>query len=175
MRRDPHYQLPSVAAPNVGGATIKRHPLEQEADRLMSLCGRLGKRLSLWLGRVPMEVQLYRNAGTDEQEPLYHPDGKPITVPGMPDRDWLETFDLYTRAVMGWAKEQRERAKLTPGKGGLALSDAEYETELAELAKETVLAMPRAELETLLAQRGAINIEPGPAEPPKAEDHDDEI
>jgi hypothetical protein len=157
-----------MATADVAGVRIVRHPLEREAERLMGITNRLGARLRFWLRKVPAEVPVMTGEGEDAR-PAIGPDGGQIMQPVMPDRDWRETYDLYQRSVLGMLKEQRERAKLVgAGKGGLPLSDAEADAELAELVKASIREMPAEELQALLAER-VIDVAPAPAAEPETE------
>lgn len=125
----------------------------------MAITSRLGGRLRYWLRGVPAEVPIMRGYG-EEATPVLDAKGEPVMQPVMPDKDWRETYDLYTKSVLGMLKEQRERAKLVAaGKGGLPLTDAEADAELAELVRDSIRSMPPDELRALLAER-VIDVPP---------------
>lgn len=128
--------LVQVKTPELDGVKIRRHVLDHEASRLAGIAQRLGKRLSYWLRSHPVHK--------------------------LPDRDWLESYALYERVVMNLLREQRARAALTPDGGRVPLSDAEFEAELRTLVTDTIMSLPDAELERLLASRASVAATAGP-------------
>lgn len=116
-----------VATPEVAGVVVQRHTLDLEARRLSTLASRLGRRLKRTLVALPPEI--------------------------VPNEDWRKSFELYERTVINMLREQRERAKLAAKGGGPPLGDAEFEAELAALAKETLEGMPEREFRALCAAR----------------------
>lgn len=148
----------TVRTPEIGGVTLRRHLLDREAAGLAKLAQRLGKRLRLWLKRMP-DVEAKRVVGRDPEtgvnleEPITGADGQPVIVPWIPDSDWRDNYDLYTKVVVALLKEQRERAKLVPKNGATPVSDEVFEAQLKELAIKALDEMPRSELEKLLAER----------------------
>lgn len=117
--------LVELAQPTTG-AVMRWHALSREAGALAKLAKRMGQRLRLWMEKNP-EV--------------------------MPDADVRFTFDMYTKAVLGLLKEQRERAKLAMSSDAPVISDLEFEKQLRELAKRTIAEMPEAELQAMLEER----------------------
>lgn len=155
--------FPSVPGVEIGGVSVKRHPLTIEAGRLNAVAQRIGKRLIRWcLQTQGHEVELERvvgrdpETGVDIREPVLR-DGKPVLVPLLPDEDFRESWKLYQRTVSDLLVEQRERAKLG-AKNPQTWDDATFDARLAALAKQAVLAMPADELRDLLKQR-ALDIE----------------
>lgn len=154
-----------VATPEVGGVTLRRHMLDLEASKLSAMAQRLGNRLRLWIRRMP-DVTAQRvigrdpDSGRDLFDDILDAEGKTITVPWLPDRDFRETFEQYSKVVLGLLKEQRERAKLIGKQGAPPVSDDVFDAQLGELARAAVLEMPKAELELLIRQR-AIDVPVG--------------
>lgn len=147
-------QLGQVADTAVGGTKIRRHTLEVETERLMNLTRRVGTRLRTWLMRMPEERAAMRyDHETNTHHPLLDADGKQLTEPLLPDKDWIENAEWYSKTMLNLLREQRERAKMGAGKGGPPLTDEEYEAELADLRRAAVLEMPADELRALLAMR----------------------
>lgn len=168
----PRSQIGQVATPSVGGVNLpRRHVLDVETERLMNLCMRVGRRLRNWIRKMPEEraaMRFDRETGT--HYPILDQDGKQVMEPLIPDRDWIENAEWYQRTLLSLLREQRERAKMTSGKGGPALDDATFEDELRELARQTIREMPESDLRALLAER---TIEVEPTEPTgKAKDDD---
>lgn len=104
-----------------------------ECTNLSLLSGALGERLAHWM------------RATEATKPL-------------PPEEWNDAFDLYSKAVLGLAKEERSRRELVRrlGRTGLTeLSEQQYRAELDKLAAETVRRLPAHQLAELLEQRKA--------------------
>lgn len=157
MSRDKPFVETPIASPAVGGVRMYRSPLEREAGQLMGICRKLGRRLRTYFQRIPELTPVWRGEGEDARMVLGE-DGQPLMQPTMPDKDWRESLKLYSDSVTALLKEQRERAKMVAGKGGLPLTDADFEAELAQLAKDTIATMPESELQAILRQRKAIDV-----------------
>ncbi len=161
--------IAGLASPNVGGVVLKRHPLELEAARSLSIAKRIGRRLIRWAAQVEgKETELERtigrdpDTGVDIRETVKDPaTGEAIMVPILPDKDFLASWELYERSVRNLLQEQRHRATMGTDKGGQAMDDATFDAKIAELTRRAVLEMPKAELEALLRQR-SIDV---PAQP----------
>lgn len=146
--------LGAVATPVVAGVVVQRHLLDVEAERMMHLLTKVGRRLRHWLKVMPEERAAMRyDRETFTHHPILDATGNHVTEPLIPDKDWLETADWYQKTMLGLLREQRERAKMAPGKGGLPVDDETFELELAQLAQDAVRAMPVEELQKLLAER----------------------
>jgi hypothetical protein len=105
----PVSAFPAIAVTSINGVSVGVHTLTKQAERLESICNRVGIRLSWWL-RTTMQSK------------------------EMPSAEFLEAFRYYQAALLGLLKEQRERARLADG--GAARSEAELEAQFkAELRK----------------------------------------
>ncbi len=149
-------KLPEVTTPVIGGVRITRHVLDLEAGSLAWLARRVGRRLQRWLKQCPEEIQGFRiewKQGQPVPVPMLHPNGEPVMVPALPDGEFRETWRWYQATILGLLKEQRERARLAPGKGAPIISDEDYAVALRELVAEQVRTLPENELHELLAAR----------------------
>jgi hypothetical protein len=162
-----------VATPDIGGVTLRRHILDREAASLAKSAQIIGRRVRRWLREMPETRPAMRLVGNDDKGfPIFEPwmvdapDGSKVQLlePVVPDKDVREAFDVYSKTILGLLKEQTARAKLKPGNGAPPVDDATFQRELAALAKEAVLSMPRSELEALLKQR-PIDVEAPSASP----------
>lgn len=120
--------LTAVETPTIGGVVLRRHILDLEAASLALALRKLGNRIRFWFRQTHAESTL-------------------------PDAEVRETIILWRDGVLDMLKEQRERAKLKPGKGAPIISDEEYATALRELVAEQVRTLPENELHELLAAR----------------------
>lgn len=80
----PRSTFPAVPHAQVGGVTVGTHTLTKTAEVAVSITRRVMLRLSRWLAK--------------------HPDV-------IPDADFVEAFRYHQAALIGFLKEQRERAK----------------------------------------------------------------
>ena len=87
----------------------------------------------------------------------------------LPSEAFLATFKEAGIVVLGLLKEQRERAKLKPGNGAPAIDDATFEKQLGELVRQTIVTMPKRELDELMRLR-AIDVSAGDAQVTQAHD-----
>ncbi len=141
-----------MATPEVGGVQVARHVLDVETERLLHLARRVGLRLRTWARQMPTERAAVLNID-GEWIPVLDDEGKPVMMPLIPDKEFRENAEWYSKSILGLLKEQRERAKLTPNNGGAPIDDETFELELADLARQTIREMPEAELAKLLAER----------------------
>lgn len=167
----PRAQLAAVATPDIGGVRVRRHVLEVETERIMNLVRKVGYRLRHWLRTMPEDrVAMRFDRETNTHYPVLDPNGNPLTEPLVPDKDWLENAEWYSKTMLGLLKEQRERARLAPKDGALAIDDATLEAELDALTIERIKTMPEEEFRKLLAER-AIEVQPAePAAPVETDD-----
>ena len=104
--------LGAVQSPTINGVKLSRHALTIEAGRLNAIARQVGFRLRQWFRVNVSETQL--------------PDAAEV----------LPYFKWYSDVVLGLLKEHRARAGLKPEKGGMPLTDEEFERALlAELAE----------------------------------------
>lgn len=148
----------ALVQPEIDGVRLKRHPLELEASRSLQIAKRVGRRLVRWIRVLEREeVTLQRVVGRDPEsgrdlfEDVKNAEGEPIMVPVLPDEDFRKSWDLYERTVRSLLAEQRMRYAMVREQP--PITDEQYKRDLAELARDAVLNMPRAELEQLLRQR----------------------
>lgn len=124
---------------------IERHPLDREAQRLMDLTRRLGYRLRNWMDRTATEwADRYPQSGKGEGP--------------LPDEDWQRLYAEYGRNVIALLREQRARQALHEKAGVPQLTDAEYEAELKEVARDAVRTLPADELQLLLDEREEVAV-----------------
>lgn len=158
MSKGNRSSLVAVQTPAVQGVVVKCHMLDLETERMMGLVRKVGRRLRHWMVTMPeTRAAMYYDRENFCHHPLLDENGKQLTEPLIPDKDWLETADWYQKSMLGLLKEQRERAKMADGKGGLPIDDATFEAELAELAKQAVREMSTEELQRLLAERTVVH------------------
>lgn len=138
----------SGIAPITDDGRRKRPSLDVETERSVHLLRRLGQRARRWLIAHEEELTVVEIIGRTEQ-------GEPIEREVVVPADVIDAVKVHAKGVVDLLREQRERAKLKP----LApvLSDAEFETELRELALETLRTLPQEEFERLALARGAID------------------
>ncbi len=120
--------IPAVATPTIGGVTLQRHVLDLEAASVAWTLRKLGNRIRWWFNSTKLEHTL-------------------------PDSEVRETIVIWRDGVLRLLAEQRERAKLKPGKGAPIISDEDYAVALRELVAEQVRTLPESELHELLAAR----------------------
>jgi hypothetical protein len=102
----PTSAFPAVPTADIGGVSVRRHTLTAQAEQLVSLTGRIGRRLNHWL-------RTHRD--------------------GVPSAEFFEAFRYYQAALLGLLREQRERARLADGK---PMSDEDYERGIQEFRAE---------------------------------------
>lgn len=124
---------PPHSAVVVPGETVGERLLNVAAEcvSLSLLTGALGERLAHWM------------RSTEKEKPL-------------PPEEWNDGFELYSKAVLGLAKEERVRRELVrrlEGAGVVHLTEKQYREELDQLAEETVKRLPEHRLQELLDER----------------------
>jgi hypothetical protein len=138
----------AVASKEIGGVRIKRPALEVETERSVHLLRRVGLRARRWLQAHEEELVVREVVGVTK-------DGSPIEREIVTPSEVLESVKVHAAGVRDLLREQRERAKLA-STNSPPLSDAEFQAELLELARETLRSMPESEFQMLLLERGAI-------------------
>ncbi len=146
--------LGAVASPAVGDVRIQRHVLEIETGRLAMMAAKVGRRLRMYYNQV-----VARELRNTVDGVLLDPETGKEALPWIPGEDFRKDFEAYGREIRGLLAEQRQRAAMVPGKGGLALTDAEFKAELRTLALEHLRSMPEPELRALLAERTTTTTE----------------
>ena len=128
--------LPSVVTPKIEGVSVARAPLERAVVRMFRNGRRIGRRIEKWLKENPdAELPHWVIWGADYEQ-------------------------RFTFAAL---REQRERAKMTPGKGAPAMDDATFAKKMRDLAQKAILEMSRNELAEVVSWRG-LKLEPLPAD-----------
>ncbi len=152
--------LATVAAPDVGGVKMARQALHFEAQRSLSIARRIGRRLGRWLTATDKQrEQLTRVVGRDPEtgreirEPILGEGGETLMGPILPDEEFRKSWETYERTVRNLLVEQRARAAMTPANGAPPMSDEAFQESIAQLARQAIMEMPRAELEDLLRSR----------------------
>ena len=124
--------LPSVVTPQIGGVRVERHKLDVEVHRLAHLLRSAGKRLQRAFAESAAQ-----GADGDKALPQGH----------------LELLEWHAKTCKWLLAEQRARAMLAPETGLETMSEAQYQSELRALARETIQEMDDDDLAGLLVER----------------------
>lgn len=164
---------------------MARSQLQFEASRSLGIARRVGRRLMRWVKQIDgHEIELERIVGRDPEtgvdimETVYsndldvHGKRKPIMVPLLPSKDFLQSWELYERTVRNLLQEQRARAAMATKDGAVQVSDEVFDAQIAELARRAIVEMPRAELEALLKERRMNIVAGASAEVPSVTSED---
>lgn len=111
----PRVGLPSVPSVTLGDVTLGSHSLTKQAERLESVCARIGRRLDYWLRRTMRDTM--KTHGSEIEAPL-------------PSEEFLEAFRYWQAALLGLLKEQRERAVLQGDQPSPEQLQAQFAEEL---------------------------------------------